>query len=62
MARIITYIFVLSLVLIVVAYYAGVKTDEQAFVSGATTILQTVTGRGANNQFANYPGGFTGTL
>lgn len=56
MARIFTYIFILSLVLILVAYYAGVKTDEQAFASGVRSILQTTTGRGPNNQFAGYPG------
>lgn len=58
LGRAITYIFVLSLVLILLAYYAGVQTDAQAFTNAFGSLLQTTTGRGANNQFASYPTGF----
>jgi len=57
MSRIAFYVFLLALVLIGVAYYAGVKTDATAATNGANQLLQTVTGRGANNQFAAYPTG-----
>lgn len=58
MGKLILYIFILSLVLIGVAYYAGVQTDASSFSQALNSGLQTVTGRNSNNQFAAYPGGF----
>ena len=51
------YIFWLSLILIVVAYYAGsVKVLNQVGQSVGSLIL-TSTGRNAQGQFASYPSG-----
>lgn len=49
------YIFVLSLVLILVAYYQGVKTDVTQFSSAINSLLQTATGRNAQGNFVAYP-------
>lgn len=59
MGKLVFYIFVLSLVLILVAYYAGVQTDAGAFSSAINSGIQTVTGRTNNGQFAAYPSGFS---
>lgn len=49
------YIFVLSLLLIAAAYYAGLTTDAKAVTAGAVALGQTITGRDASNKFAAYP-------
>lgn len=59
MGKIITYIFILSLVLVLVAYYAGVKTDATAFSGAINSLLNTATGRNAQGNFAAYPTGYT---
>jgi hypothetical protein len=56
---VITYLFILSLVLVVVAFYAGASTDATAFGKVFNGILNTATGRNSSGQFASYPGGFT---
>jgi hypothetical protein len=51
----IRYIFVLSFILIIVAYWAG---STQILSTGGKTlvsILQTSTGRDVNGKFASYP-------
>ena len=53
------YLFILSLVLIFVAYYAGLVTDIKAFAGAGDTLLKTATGRNAVGQFQAYPSGFT---
>lgn len=49
------YIFVLSVILLLVAYFAGVKSDVQSFSSAFNTLLQTATGRTSSGAFAAYP-------
>jgi hypothetical protein len=51
------YIFILSLVLLVAAYFAGVSTDVQSFSAAFKSLLLTATGRNAQGNFAAYPGG-----
>lgn len=57
-----TYLFILSLVLILVAYFAGVQTDANAVVSGVNSTLRTATGRLPSGNFAGYPQGATSQL
>lgn len=49
------YVFVLSLVLILVAYYKGVQTDTQQFSQAFQSLLNTATGRDKNGNFVAYP-------
>lgn len=49
------YLFVLALVLISVAYYAGTQKVLGTLFSGANQLDLTATGRNAQGQFANYP-------
>lgn len=58
MDKLVTYIFILSLVLIFVAYYAGLVTDVNAFSNAGNSLIQTATGRTANGQFAGYAQGY----
>jgi hypothetical protein len=51
------YIFVLSLVLVGLAYYVGLSTDAATFFAGARNLVSTATGRNAAGQFAAYPTG-----
>ncbi len=57
MDKALTYIFILSLVLIGVAYYVGLSTDAQAFIAGLNTLGLTFSGRNQQGQFAGYPTG-----
>lgn len=51
------YVFVLSLVLILVAYFKGVQTDAQQFGATFNSLLLTATGRDSSGNFAAYPSG-----
>jgi hypothetical protein len=53
--RTVSYLFILSLILIVVAYYAGSQAVLGTLFSGANTLGQTYTGRDAQGNFAAYP-------
>ena len=53
--RTVSYLFILSLILIVVAYYAGSQAVLGTIFSGVNTIGDTYTGRNAQGQFATYP-------
>ena len=53
--RTISYLFILSLILILVAYYAGSKALFQELFAGAVQVGNTYTGRNAQGQFAAYP-------
>jgi hypothetical protein len=53
--RTVSYLFILSLILIVVAYYAGSQAVLGTLISGANTLGQTYTGRDAQGNFAAYP-------
>lgn len=59
MDKAVRYLFILSLVLIFVAYYAGLVTDIKAFAGAGDTLLKTATGRNLNGDFSAYPAGFT---
>lgn len=50
----IRYIFILSFLLILVAYYLGSTNVINAFGSNLTGLINTSTGRTANGQFAGY--------
>lgn len=52
--RTIRYIFILSLVLIAVAYYLGTTNVLNSLFSGANSILLTSTGRTSSGAFAGY--------
>jgi len=49
------YVFILSLVLVALAYYTGLQTDASALKSAFVSILYAVTGRNASGNFAGYP-------
>ena len=51
------YIFVLSFILILVAYWAGSTQVISSLGGNLTGLINTVTGRNAQGQFAAYPGG-----
>lgn len=51
------YIFVLSLILIIVAYFAGSTQVLSTLGSTTTGLLNTATGRTSSGQFAAYPQG-----
>ncbi len=53
--RTISYLFILSLILIVVAYWAGSNAVLGTLFSGVNTLDLTATGRNAQGQFAAYP-------
>lgn len=55
MERALFYIFVLSLVLIGLAYYVGVQTDAPALAGAIRSIVYSVTGRNSQGNFAGYP-------
>lgn len=50
------YIFVLSALLIAVAYYAGTKAVGGTLFSGIQNLILTSTGRNSQGNFAAYPG------
>lgn len=50
-----SYVFILSLILIVVAYWAGSTKVLQTLGQQTTSLVLTSTGRNAQGQFANYP-------
>ncbi len=51
------YIFVLSVILILVAYWAGTRGVANAFGTQLNDLILTATGRNAQGQFAAYPTG-----
>jgi hypothetical protein len=53
----IRYIFLLSALLIVVAYFVGAATDLNALANGINKLVLSVTGRTSSGQFASYPSG-----
>lgn len=53
----IRYIFVLSLILIIVAYYAGSTNVLKTLGSTTVSLLNTSTGRDASGKFSSYPSG-----
>lgn len=52
-------LFILSLVLILVAYYAGAIQLGKTLFTGTNMLLLTATGRDQSGQFAPYPSGGT---
>jgi hypothetical protein len=55
--RIIYWMFLLSVLLLVLVYYKGATTFSLAFTSGARALIYAVTGRDENGRFQPYPGG-----
>jgi hypothetical protein len=55
--RTIRYLFILGLVLILVAYWAGSQKVLQTVFTGANQLDLTATGRTASGTFAGYPTG-----
>lgn len=53
----IRYLFLLSALLIVTAYFVGAATDINALSNGLVKLGFTFTGRNSNGQFAAYPTG-----
>jgi hypothetical protein len=53
--RTVSYLFVLSALLIVVAYWAGSNAVLGTIFSGVNTLGDTYTGRNAQGNFAAYP-------
>jgi hypothetical protein len=51
----IRYAFFLMALLIVVAYFAGAATETKALASGATSLINALTGRNSQGQFGAYP-------
>ncbi len=52
--RTLRYLFILSLLLIAVAYYVGSTNLLNSLFSGSNDILLTATGRTSNGTFAGY--------
>lgn len=52
----IRYIFVISLVLIIVAYWLGSQKVLTTLGTTTGSLINTATGRNAQGQFAAYPG------
>lgn len=52
-----TYIFALSVILILVAYYAGTQRVISTGAGALVSLINTATGRNAQGQFAAYPSG-----
>ena len=55
--RSLQWIFAISLILVLVAYWAGTRGVLNAFFTGFNSLLLTTTGRNAQGQFAAYPSG-----
>ena len=53
--RTVRYLFILALVLIVVAYWAGANQLANTTLQGVNTLGLTFTGRNQQGQFASYP-------
>lgn len=54
----IRYIFLLSALLIIVAYFVGAATETNTLANGIFKIIMAVTGRNPQTgNFANYPSG-----
>lgn len=51
-------VFIMAL-LIISVYFVGVSTNAQAFANATATIVNALTGRNAQGNFADYPGGAT---
>lgn len=61
MDRALFYIFVLSLVLIALAYYVGLTSDLPVVANALQKVIFAVTGRTSKGKFASYPGGGSAT-
>lgn len=55
MGKALFYVFILSLVLVGLAYYVGVQTDAPALGNALQSIIYAVTGRNSSGNFAGYP-------
>lgn len=53
----IRYIFLLSALLIVVAYFVGAATETNSLANGIVKLMYAATGRSPSGQFAGYPTG-----
>lgn len=51
----IRYIFILSFILIIVAYWAGTTQVLGSLTTSTGSLLNTVTGRTSSGAFASYP-------
>ena len=56
-SRTIRYLFILAVLLILVAYWAGANQLLKTGITGVNTLDLTVTGRDAQGRFAAYPTG-----
>ncbi|MGZ6392509.1 MAG: hypothetical protein ACXWQZ_24995 [Ktedonobacterales bacterium] len=55
-AQLARYWFLLSILLIVVVYFAGVSTDARVFGDVINKLSLTLTGRDTSGHFADFPG------
>jgi hypothetical protein len=53
----IRYIFLLSALLIIAAYFVGAATDINSLANGTSKLVLALTGRTSTGAFAGYPGG-----
>lgn len=53
----ITDIFIVSILLVIVAYFAGFASDVRTVSAATNSLILTATGRNAQGNFASYPGG-----
>ncbi len=58
----IRYIFLLSALLIVVAYFVGAATETNSLAAGITKLVYALTGRNSQGVFGAYPTGSTGKV
>lgn len=58
--RYVRYLFVLAVIFLFLAYYAGANKLLGTSVAGVNTLGQTFTGRNSQGQLAGYAQGFSG--
>jgi hypothetical protein len=61
MSTVLWYIFILSLVLVIVAYYVGFQTDVGTLSTAINNLVMAATGRNSSGTFSAYPTGATTT-
>lgn len=55
MEKALWYVFILSLVLVALAYYTGLKSDAASLGAAFQSLIYAVTGRNNQGTFAGYP-------
>lgn len=49
-------VFIVTVLLVILAFFAGFVTDFKTVTAGVNTLLLTASGRNSQGNFVNYPG------